>query len=223
MKLIKIMLVDDHTLFRKGLKLMIELEKDMKIIDEAKNGEDAITKAKVSKPDLIIMDINMPILNGLEALKMMKDIGLTSRVIIVTAQQTKSNIIAATKIGAKGYLFKDSEPATLINAIREVSVGRSYIDNDVANILTRGTSLEKNENGINPEKIKTLSKREYEVLALLSEGLNNKNIGKELFISEKTVKNHVTKIFKKLEVDDRVQAALFAYNNSIKDTQNVDR
>ncbi len=223
MKLIKIMLVDDHTLFRKGLKLMIELEKDMKIIDEAKNGEDAITKAKVSKPDLIIMDINMPVLNGLEALKMMKDIGLTSRVIIVTAHQTKSNIIAATKIGAKGYLFKDSEPTTLINAIREVSMGRSYIDNDVANILTRGTSLEKNENGINPEKIRTLSKREYEVLALLSEGLNNKNIGKELFISEKTVKNHVTKIFKKLEVDDRVKAALFAYNNSIKDTQNVDR
>lgn len=223
MKLIKIMLVDDHTLFRKGLKLMIELEKDMKIIDEAKNGEDAITKAKVSKPDLIIMDINMPVLNGLEALKMMKDIGLTSRVIIVTTHQTKSNIIAATKIGAKGYLFKDSEPTTLINAIREVSMGRSYIDNDVANILTRGTSLEKNENGINPEKIRTLSKREYEVLALLSEGLNNKNIGKELFISEKTVKNHVTKIFKKLEVDDRVKAALFAYNNSIKDTQNVDR
>lgn len=223
MKLIKILLVDDHTLFRKGIKLMIELEKDMKIVAEAKDGEDAITKAKVNKPDIIIMDINMPVLNGLDSLKVMKDIGLTSRVIMLTAQQSKANIIAATKIGAKGYLFKDSEPLTLIKAIREVSIGRSYIDTDVANILTRKTSLEKDENEIDPEKIKTLSKREYEVLVLLSDGLNNKNIGKELFISEKTVKNHVTKIFKKLEVDDRVQAALFAYNNSIKETHSHDK
>ena len=212
------MLVDDHTLFRKGLKLLIELEKDMKIIEEAKDGQEAITKAKINKPDIIIMDINMPVLNGLESLRVMKDLGIYSKVIMLTGQPIKSNIIAATKIGTKGYLFKDTEPISLIRAIREVSIGRSYIDTNVANILTHGASLEEDNIGIDPDKIKTLSKREYEVLVLLAEGLNNKNIGKELFISEKTVKNHITKIFKKLEVEDRVQAALFAYNNSIKET-----
>lgn len=212
------MLVDDHTLFRKGLKLLIELEKDMKIIEEAKDGQEAITKAKINKPDIIIMDINMPVLNGLESLRVMKDLGIYSKVIMLTGQPIKSNIIAATKIGAKGYLFKDTEPISLIRAIREVSIGRSYIDTNVANTLTHGASLEEDNIGIDPDKIKTLSKREYEVLVLLAEGLNNKNIGKELFISEKTVKNHITKIFKKLEVEDRVQAALFAYNNSIKET-----
>ena len=210
------MLVDDHTLIRKGLKLILEAEPDIKIIEEASDGNEAINKAFACKPDIIIMDINMPVLNGLDSLKKMKELGVTSKVIILTAHTNKEYIIAATKIGAKGYLFKDAEPFNLIKAIREVSKGRSYIELSVANILSYGNNNQVNNKEIEPEKIALLSRREYEVLVLLSEGFNNKEIGKELFISEKTVKNHITNIFKKLEVNDRVQATIFALSNSIK-------
>lgn len=215
-KIIRTMIVDDHTLFRKGLKLILESDNEIKVIEEAKDGEEALRKAQVFKLDIIIMDINMPILNGLDSLKKMKELGVTSKVIILTAYPKRQNIIAATKIGAKGYLLKDSEPSSLIKAIHEVYIGRSYIDTNVANILTQGNSEEIHNNDMENNKIKILSKREYEVLLLIAEGLNNKIIGKELFISEKTVKNHITQVFKKLEVQDRVQAALFVYNNSIK-------
>ena len=215
-KIIRTMIVDDHTLFRKGLKLILEADNEIKVIEEAKDGEEALRKAQAFKLDVIIMDINMPILNGLDSLKKMKELGVTSKVIILTAYPKRQNIIAATKIGAKGYLLKDSEPSSLIKAIHEVYIGRSYIDTNVANILTQGNSEEIHNNDMESNKIKILSKREYEVLLLIAEGLNNKIIGKELFISEKTVKNHITQVFKKLEVQDRVQAALFVYNNSIK-------
>jgi DNA-binding NarL/FixJ family response regulator len=213
MKLIKIMLVDDHTLVREGLKLIIERNMDLKVIDEACNGEEAIKKAKLLKPDIIIMDINMPILNGLDSLKRMKEIGIASKVIILTAYLNRDYIISATKIGAKGYLIKDAKPDKLIMAIREVSLGRSFIDEKVANVLAYGGN-DKFENVESElEKVKLLTKREYEVLVLLSAGLDNKAIGRELYISEKTVKNHITNIFKKIGVNDRVQATIFTYNN----------
>ena len=215
-KVIKTMLVDDHALLRKGLKLIIETENDMKIIAEAKDGDEAIKKALFLKPDIILMDINMPVLNGLESLKRICELKLPCRVIMLTADIKKEHIITATKFGARGYLLKDCEPLNLIKAIREVYLGRSYIDLTVANILAYGNMKEEDHEKSIKDKINMLSKREYEVLVLLSEGHNNKTIGNELFISEKTVKNHITQIFKKLEVSDRVQAALFVYNNCIK-------
>jgi DNA-binding NarL/FixJ family response regulator len=210
------MLVDDHKLMRRGLKLILEAEPDIRIIEEASDGNEAINKALNYKPDVIIMDINMPILNGLDSLKKMKEFGVSSKVIILTAFTNKEYIIAATKIGAKGYLFKNADPCDLIKAIREVSKGRSYIELSVANILSYGSNDEGHSDVLETDKINLLSRREYEVLVLLSKGYNNKEIGKELFISEKTVKNHITNIFKKLEVNDRVQATLFALHNSIK-------
>ena len=187
----------------------------------AKDGEEAIARARTSKPDIILMDINMPILNGLEALRIMNDLGIKSKVIILTAYQNKEYILEATKMGAKGYLFKNSEVPNLIKAIREVNIGRSYIEPAVANVLLQNTYDTKNDRDLEMEKIDALSRREYEVLALLSVGLNNRAIGEELFISEKTVKNHITQVFKKLQVKDRVQAAHFAYNNSIKHTRSL--
>ena len=208
---VKIMLVDDHTLIRKGLKLIIEEVKEFKVVGESSDGEDAIRKARLINPDIVIMDINMPKLNGLEALKRMKELGIQSKFIILTAYPERANIITATKIGAKGYLLKDTNPANLIKAIREVYTGRSYIDSSAASILSNSTN--KTEESSEMGKIKLLSKREYEVLVLLSEGFNNKSIGEKLSISEKTVKNHITQIYKKLEVKDRVQATIFAYDN----------
>ena len=211
---VRIMLVDDHTLIRRGLKLIIEEVKEFKIVGESSDGEDAIRKARLLNPDIVIMDINMPKLNGLESLKRMKELGIQSKVIILTAYPKKADIITATKIGAKGYLLKDSSPNDLIKAISEVHIGRSYIHNSAASILASNTN--KVEENIEMENIKLLSKREYEVLVLLSEGHNNKSIGEKLFISEKTVKNHITQIYKKLKVKGRVQATIFAYDNILR-------
>lgn len=211
-RLIKILLVDDHLLVRKGIKMIIETEKTLKVIDEANNGNEAIEKALLLKPDLVLMDINMPDLNGLDTLRKMKEVGLKSNIIILTGQPNKEGIISATKMGARGYLSKDCEPSSLIKAIFEVSRGQSYLDLKVINLL-QGKNKEKKEMELSYDKIGALSKREYEVLMLLVRGLNNKMIGFELYISEKTVKNHITQIYKKLEVSDRLQAALFAYNN----------
>lgn len=215
MKKLNIMLVDDHTLIRSGLRLLIEEVKEFKIVGESSNGEDAVKKAQLINPDIIILDINMPKLNGIESLKEMRNLGVESKVIILTGNKQKSNIISANKFGAKGYLFKDTRSENLIKAIKEVGIGRSYIDGSAAKILTDGDNVHiERSNEI--DKVNLLSKREYEVLLLLSEGHSNKIIGEKLFISEKTVKNHVTQIYKKLKVSDRVQAAVFVYNNMIK-------
>lgn len=215
LKVIKVILVDDHLLVRTGIKLIIESEKSLKVIDEARTGMEAIKKTHLLKPDIVIMDINMPDLNGLEALKKMKEMGIASKIIILTGQPNKESIISATKLGAKGYLSKSAEPSSLIKAIIDVYKGRSYLDLKVSNLLNHKDSKDS-EKLVTYQKISILSKREYEVLLLLARGLNNKMIGEELFISEKTVKNHITQIFKKLEVNDRVQAALFAYTNIVK-------
>lgn len=211
-KFIKILLVDDHLLVRRGIRMIIESEKSLKVIDEASNGNEAIEKTLLLKPEIVVMDINMPDLNGLDTLKKMKEMGVNSNIIILTGQPNKESIISATKIGARGYLSKDCEPSSLIKAIFRVSEGQSYLDLKVTNLLN-SKDKQKKESQLTFDKIGTLSKREYEVLMLLSSGLNNKMIADELYISEKTVKNHVTQIYKKLEVNDRVQAALFAYNN----------
>ncbi len=215
-KAINIMLVDDHIIVREGIKSLIEKDKDFRIIATSDNGIEAVENAKIYNPHIIIMDINMPKMNGIDALKIIKDQGINSKVIILTSQTKKEYIIAATKLGAKGYLFKNCETNDLIKAIREVSIGRTYMDQSVADILTQNIYNEKENNNIQLEKIKLLSRREYEVLALMAAGFNNKDIGKMLFISEKTVKNHITKLFKKIEVVDRVQATIFAYQNGIK-------
>lgn len=215
-KTINIMLVDDHIIVSEGLRSIIEKENNFKIVTITSNGIEAVEKAKLFNPHIIIMDINMPTMNGIDALKTIKDQGISSKVIILTGRTDKEYIIAATKLGAKGYLFKSCNTDDLINAIREVSIGRTYIDQSVAYVLTQNTYSEKKNVNIELEKVKALSRREYEVLALISAGFNNKDIGSELFISEKTVKNHITKLFKKIEVEDRVQATIFAYQNGIK-------
>ena len=215
-KTINIMLVDDHIIVREGIKSLIEKDKDFRIVSTSDNGIEAIENAKIYNPHIIIMDINMPKMNGIDALKIIKDQGINSKVIILTSQTKKEYIIAATKLGAKGYLFKSCDINDLIKAIREVSIGRTYIDQLVADTLTQNIYNEKKNSNIQLEKIKLLSRREYEVLALIAAGFNNKDIGKMLFISEKTVKNHITKLFKKIEVVDRVQATIFAYQNGIK-------
>lgn len=212
---IRIMLVDDHNLVREGIKKILEIEVDFKVIVEAEDGIDAVMKATKFIPDIILMDINMPNSNGLDALRKIKDLGINSKVIILTSESKREYIIEAIKIGAKGFMQKTSTSKELIKAIRDVDVGRNYLQPSLANILTQ--NLKENIlNSLDISKVELLTKREYEVLILIASGYNNKAIGEELFISEKTVKNHITNIFKKIEVKDRVQAVIFSYINSLK-------
>lgn len=211
-KKIDIVLVDDHNIFRYGLKLIIESRKGLSIVGEACNGIEAIEKCTLHNPKIIIMDINMPNMDGLEATRELRERGVSSKVIILTGSKKREYVIAANKLGVKGYLLKESEPSNLFKAINEVALGRTYLDPQTALLLPINKD-EANTHNENMKKIDLLSKREFEVLSLLTKGLSNKAIGNELFISEKTVKNHVTQIYKKLEVKDRLQATVFAYNN----------
>ena len=212
---IKVIIADDHVLIREGIKQILELEEGITVIGQAGNGEDAISIAQELEPDIILLDINMPILNGIETLRRFKDLGIKTRVIILTIHEEKEYILETMKLGASGYMLKDSDADSLIQGIKDVANGKKYIQPSVEDLVavSNEPDIEKNKE---LEKIELLTGREYEVLLLIAEGLNNKNIGIRLFISEKTVKNHVSNILKKLQLNDRVQAAIYAYRNNIK-------
>lgn len=213
---ISVMIADDHVLMREGLKQLLELEEDIDVIIQAGDGNDAVDKALEYNPDVILLDINMPKMNGIDVLRRLKDLGVKSNVIMLTIHEDKEYLFETMKIGADGYVLKDSDADSLIKAIRDVNHGKSYIQPSIAAMLVE--DLGQNDVEINKElaKIRLLTKREYEVLTLIAEGLNNKDIADKLYISEKTVKNHVSSIFKKIEVNDRIQAAIFAFKNNIK-------
>lgn len=214
-KNITVMIADDHVLLREGLKQLLELEDDIDVIAQAGDGEEVIEKAQKNNPDVILLDINMPKTNGIEALRRLKDLGIDSKIIMLTIHDDREYLLETMKIGANGYVLKDSDGDSLIKAIRDVNKGKKYIQPSIASFLLEELDNKDNEDG-DYAKIKSLTKREYEVLTLIAEGLNNKDIANKLFISEKTVKNHVSNIFKKIEVNDRIQAAIFAFKNNIK-------
>ena len=212
-KMITVLIADDHALIREGIKQILELEEDISVVGQANDGEEAFELAEKLNPDIILLDINMPKLNGIETLRRFKDMGIKSKVIILTIHEDKEYILKTLRLGANGYLLKDSSANTLIEGIRKVAKGENYIQPSVAD-LVNSTNNDVDNKII--EKINSLTNREYEVLVLIAEGLNNKDIAERLYISEKTVKNHVSNIFKKLDLNDRVQAAIFAYKNNIK-------
>lgn len=213
MKVINVLIVDDHSLVRQGLKQIIELEEDIKVVGLAGDGEEAILKVQELKPDVVLLDINMPKLNGIQTLRRLKDMDQSTRVIMLTFHEDREYLFETINLGANGYVLKDAESESLIKAIRDVYQGASYIYPTLANELVMEFS--RRENRVK-NKEGSLTKREYEVLTLVAEGFNNKEIAGHLFISEKTVKNHVSNIFKKIDVNDRTQAAIYAYRHNIK-------
>ncbi|WP_432664127.1 response regulator transcription factor [Wukongibacter baidiensis] len=212
---IRILIVDDHSLMRQGLKQILEIEEDIEVVGLAVDGEDALEQCFKLRPDVILMDINMPNMNGIQALRRIKDMGIETKVIMLTIHDDREYLFETVNIGAEGYVLKDAESNSLIRAIRNVYFGESYIHPSLASEFvreykSRGKTSDK-EHGKNK-----LTRREYEVLTLIAEGLNNKEIAENLFISEKTVKNHVSNIFKKIDVNDRTQAAIYAFKHNIK-------
>lgn len=212
---INVLIADDHSMIRHGLKQILELEKDIVVIAQASNGNEAVKYAEEYKPDVILMDINMPELNGLQAIAEIKQKKLLSKIIVLTIHEDREYLFKTLQMGAEGYVLKDAEPAALIEAIRNVNAGQSYIQPNMTMELVkefnRVTLHDKDKH-----EDSNLTAREIEVLELIAEGMINKEIARQLYISEKTVKNHVSNIFKKLNVSDRTQAAIYAFKHNIK-------
>lgn len=208
---VRIMIADDHSMIREGLKNLLELDGDIRVIAEADNGEDCLEKLKTVEPDVLLLDINMPKMNGLDVLEQLKAQKSKLKVLVLTVHNEIEYLIRAVDIGVNGYIFKDSESAELKKAIFAVANGENYIQPSLIPALN-SKMIEKNED---EERIASLTKRELEVLKLLSVGMYNKEVAEKLNISERTVKNHVSNIFKKLEVTDRTQAAVFAIRNNL--------
>jgi len=213
--MIKILLVDDHLLVRQGIKKILELEEDFEVVGEAANGVEAMEAFKNSEIDVILLDINMPELNGIETLRKIKDMDQNQKIIMLTFHDEREYLVETINLGANGYILKDAESDSLIRGIRDVNKGGSYVHPSLAGTLLKDQKQTEPEPKLSKEMedLKRLTRREKEVLSLISQGMNNREIANALFISEKTVKNHVSNIFKKIHVNDRTQAAIFALKN----------
>lgn len=208
---IKIMIADDHSMIREGLKSLLELEGDIQVVEEAEDGVDCLEKLKICTPDVLLLDINMPRKNGLEVLQTLKSSKSKIKVLVLTVHNEVEYLMKAVDIGVDGYILKDSESAELKKAIFSIVEGENYIQPSLIPSLN-SKMIEKNRD---EGKIESLTKRELEVLKLLAVGMYNKEVAEKLNISERTVKNHVSNIFKKIEVTDRTQAAVFAIRNNL--------
>ena len=210
---IKILIADDHDLIRQGLKSILNFEEDFIVAGEASNGEEAILLITQYKPDVLLMDINMPLMSGIEVLKKIKTSGLDVKVLLLTVESDKKTILDAIEIGADGYILKGSSTQELVDGIRRVYNDENYIDKSLVSMLFKKVATKNVENEI----IKLLSKRDIEILNLISKGYSNKEIGDMLYLSEKTIKNNATRIFKIIGVTDRVHATIYAIEHKISE------
>ncbi|MBK0005088.1 MULTISPECIES: response regulator [Priestia] len=209
---IKILIADDHHVVRKGLVFFLQTQPDLEIVGEASNGEEAVKLATSLEPHIVLMDLSMPVLDGIEATKELKKQAPHVQVMILTSFSDQDHVIPALEAGASGYQLKESDPDELVAAIRKLMNGENQLHPKVTtHLLTRLTkSSEKKVNFIDH-----LTKREKDVLKEIAKGKSNKEIGAALHITEKTVKTHVSNILSKLGVQDRTQAALYAVQHGI--------
>lgn len=208
---IKVMLADDHILMREGIRQLLEFDGSIEVISEANDGEECLEKLKETKPQVLLLDINMPKKNGIEVLKEIKKNNIDVKVLILTVHNEIEYLMKAIDIGVDGYILKDSESSELKKAINAVINGENYIQPKLIPALNnRLVTRDKDK-----DKIASLTSRELEVLIQVANGMFNKEIATSLNISERTVKNHISNIFKKIDVSDRTQAAVFAIKNDI--------
>ncbi len=214
-EVIKVLIADDHDIIRQGLKRIIDFEKDMDIVGEAENGEKVLDILKNTDPNVVVLlDLNMPEMNGIETLRKIKEQKNNTKVIMLTIENDRKTIYEAIHIGADGYILKGSMGTDIIEAVRIVQKGEKYIDKSLVTMFFQDI---KGKNKRETCILDELSKREVEVLLYISRGFSNKEIGNELFISEKTVKNYATNVYRKISASDRVQATITAIENDIED------
>lgn len=218
--MIKIIIADDQELMRDGLATILNLKSDLDVVDVAANGREALEKAMQHRPDIVLMDIRMPVANGVEGTKLITSALPETKVLMLTTFNDSELIFEALEEGASGYLLKDMPTDTIVQAIKTVQSGGMVLPKeltaDIVREMRRNQSFDETVNDDDVQKrINELTERELEVLHKLGLGLNNKEIAAELFISEGTVKNHVSNVINKLELRDRTQAAIFAVRYNI--------
>jgi DNA-binding NarL/FixJ family response regulator len=207
---IKVLLVDDHQVVRRGLRTFLEVQDDIEVVGEAADGAQGVALAGELQPDVILMDVKMPGMDGVEALRRLREQDHRARVLVVTSFTEQRTVIPALRAGAAGYVYKDIDPDALAGAIRSVHAGHVLLQPEVA-----GALLSQEESGSGAGRAGSLTEREREVLGLIADGRANREIARALVLSEKTVKTHVSNILMKLDLADRTQAALWAVRHGL--------
>ena len=206
-------LVDDHAIIRQGVRAFMEIQGDLNIVGEAGSGEEAVRLCQEHAPDVLLMDLVMPGMDGVEATRQVKAVSPRTQVIILTSYHDDEHILPAMKAGALSYLLKDVDPAELVKAVRKAARGEVVLHPRVAAQVVQALHGNTRPGVANP--LADLSEREMEVLRLIANGLSNTGIADQLCISEKTVKSHVSNILSKLQLADRTQAAVFAWRQGV--------
>jgi DNA-binding NarL/FixJ family response regulator len=207
---IKVLLVDDHQVVRRGLCTFLEVQDDIEVVGEAADGAEGVDRAEELRPDVVLMDVRMPGMDGIDALRKLRELGNPARVLIVTSFTEQRTVVPALRAGAAGYVYKDVDPDALAAAIRSVHAGHILLQPEVA-----GALLSQEEANSGQGRGGSLSDREREVLGLIADGRSNREIARALVLSEKTVKTHVSNILMKLDLADRTQAALWAVRHGV--------
>ncbi len=215
---IRTMIVDDHALFRRGLEMVLDEEPDIELVGQASDGTEAVEKAAESLPDVVLMDIRMPRSNGIEACRAMKEAAPSAKIVILTISDEEEDLFEAIRAGASGYLLKDIPLDEVADTVRAVNGGQSLINPSMAGkLLTEFATLAKRDDEERAQELPAprLTEREMQVLKLVARGMNNRDIAKELFISENTVKNHVRNILEKLQIHSRMEAVMVAVREKL--------
>ena len=210
---IRVLLADDQALVRSGFRMILDEREGIEVVGEAENGAQAIELAQALRPDVILMDVRMPVVDGVEATRQLVSGGTDARIVILTTFDLDEYVYAAIRAGASGFLLKDVRPSELVDGIRVVAAGEALLAPSVTRrLLDRfATALPDGEDEAPPPSLESLTERELEVLKLLARGLSNTELAEHLFLSETTVKTHVSSIFRKLRLRDRAQAVVLAY------------
>ncbi len=206
---IRVLLVDDHQVVRRGLRTFLEVQEDIEVVGEASDGDEGVTAAEELRPDVVLMDVKMPGTDGVEALRRLRELQNSARVLVVTSFTEQRTVVPALRAGAAGYVYKDIDPDALAGAIRSVHAGHVLLQSEVAGALLAGGDPVGGGRG------PALTEREREVLGLIADGRSNREIARALVLSEKTVKTHVSNILMKLDLADRTQAALWAVRHDL--------
>jgi DNA-binding NarL/FixJ family response regulator len=215
---IRALIVDDHALFRRGLEMVLAAEDDIELVGEASDGAEAVEKAAESLPDVVLMDIRMPKSSGIVACRAMKEAAPSSKIVMLTISDEEEDLFEAIRAGASGYLLKDIPLDEVADVVRAVHDGQSLINPSMAGkLLTEFATLAKRDDEERAQQIPApkLTDREMQVLKLVARGMNNRDIAKELFISENTVKNHVRNILEKLQIHSRMEAVMIAVREKL--------
>lgn len=214
---IRVLLAEDQALIRRGLRTLLEAEPDIQVVDEAVDGEEAITKAKALDPDIVLMDIRMPVRDGIEATRLVKEQHPRAEVIILSAYEDDELVFEAIQAGATGYVLKDITPENLVRAIRAVHRGQAMMHPSITRKLVERLSSLAKERAVGTSRIHSdgLTDREVEILVEMARGASNREIAAKLYVSESTVKSHLRSIYKKINVRDRAQAVAYTLRKGL--------